>query len=98
MTLEGLRVLIAEDTASQRLVLIKQVEALGFEAVTAQDGEDALVKIEQQRPHILLTDWVMPKVDGIGVCKVTRASDAGKTFTKMGLENSQTNWEKRLAR
>ena len=73
-----LRVLIAEDTASQRLVLIKQVEALGFEAVTAQDGEHALVMIEQQRPHILLTDWVMPKIDGIGVCKVTRASDAGK--------------------
>ena len=73
-----LRVLIAEDTASQRLVLIKQVEALGFEAETAQDGEHALGMIEQQRPHILLTDWVMPKVDGIGVCKVTRASDAGK--------------------
>lgn len=76
--LPRLRVLIAEDTASQRLVLIKQVEALGFEAETAQDGEHALGMIEQQRPHILLTDWVMPKVDGIGVCKVTRASDAGK--------------------
>ncbi len=73
-----LRVLIAEDTASQRLILIKQVEALGFETETAQDGEHALEMIGRQRPHILLTDWVMPKVDGIGVCKVTRASDAGK--------------------
>ena len=73
----GLRVLIAEDTASQRLILTKQVAALGYEVVTAVDGEDALAKVEQHRPHILLTDWVMPKVDGIGVCKVTRASDAG---------------------
>jgi two-component system, cell cycle response regulator len=72
-----IRVLVAEDTESQRLVLAKQVRSLGFEVMPAADGEEALAKFEQFRPHVLLTDWFMPKVDGIDVCRFARASDRG---------------------
>ena len=73
-----IRVLIAEDTESQRLVLMKQVRSLGFEAIAAVDGEDALAKFEQHRPHLLLTDWFMPRLDGIALCRLARASERGK--------------------
>jgi two-component system, cell cycle response regulator len=59
-------------------VLMKQVRALGFEAYAAVDGEDAVAKLEQYRPHIVLTDWFMPGLDGIEVCRIARASKQGR--------------------
>ncbi len=73
-----IRVLVAEDTESQRLVLMKQVRALGFEAYAAIDGDDAIAKLEQYRPHIVLTDWFMPGLDGIEVCRIARATKRGR--------------------
>lgn len=73
----ALRVLIVEDMPSQRLVLGKQVQTLGFEVATAEDGKDALALMESHPPHILLTDWVMPRLDGVQLCQLTRASDWG---------------------
>jgi len=73
-----LRVLVVDDSEAQRLILLKQVRALGFDAVVADDGADALVKLDQYRPHIILTDWVMPNMDGIDLCRLARASERGR--------------------
>ena len=73
-----LRVLVVDDSEAQRLILLKQVRALGFDAVVADDGADALTKLDQYRPHIILTDWVMPNMDGIDLCRLARASARGR--------------------
>lgn len=77
-TVTPLRVLIAEDEKSQQLVLTRQVRNLGFAVTTAENGEEALALMARELPDILLTDWVMPKLDGIDVCRTVRASAAGK--------------------
>ncbi|MFN7925228.1 MAG: sigma-54 dependent transcriptional regulator [Bryobacteraceae bacterium] len=58
------RVLIADDEENQRLGLASMVSAWGFKAETACDGQEALDKAADFEPDILLTDMMMPRMDG----------------------------------
>jgi DNA-binding NtrC family response regulator len=64
------KILVVDDDLQQRSDLAEMVESLGFEVVTATDGEDALAKVASFRPNAILTDLVMPRVDGIALLKV----------------------------
>jgi diguanylate cyclase (GGDEF)-like protein len=75
-----LRVLVAEDVASQRLTLGKLLEAMGFEVETVGDGLQALASHATRRADVLVTDLMMPGLDGIGLCRAIR-SDAGGAMT-----------------
>ncbi len=87
-----LRVLLAEDTESQRLVLTRLLEALGFEVRAVADGQAALEALRLQPADIVVTDLVMPRLDGIGLCQALRSSHAHDrcyviVFTGFGDEN-----------
>ncbi len=58
------RVLIVDDEESQRSALAAMVSSWGFQTETAANGEDALAKLETARPHVLVTDLMMPRMDG----------------------------------
>jgi DNA-binding NtrC family response regulator len=64
------KILVVDDDLQQRSDLAEMVESLGYEVVTASDGEDALAKVASFRPNAILTDLVMPRVDGIALLKV----------------------------
>jgi two-component system, cell cycle response regulator DivK len=68
------RVLVAEDNAVNRELLRELLEIRGYDVTEACDGEEALAKLEQARPDILLLDLGMPKLDGFGVVRHIRAS------------------------
>jgi len=59
------RVLIVEDDASARVGLEQLVRSWGFIADSACDGEEALEKVTTFRPAIVITDLVMPRMDGL---------------------------------
>ena len=61
-------ILVADDDATQRLLTRQYLEQAGFEVVDACDGEAALQAYEQQRPHLILLDVRMPRMDGFTVC------------------------------
>ncbi|CAN1575568.1 OmpR Response regulators consisting of a CheY-like receiver domain and a winged-helix DNA-binding domain [Paracoccaceae bacterium] len=63
------RVLLVEDEPAQRTVLAYNLEAEGFEVTQADNGEDALVLVDEEDPDIIILDWMMPKVSGIEVCR-----------------------------
>jgi DNA-binding NtrC family response regulator len=69
------RVLIVEDDRSTRIGLTELVRAWGFLADAAADGEEALQKITTFRPSIMISDLVMPGMDGLALLKATQ--DAG---------------------
>ncbi|MGB0514552.1 MAG: response regulator, partial [Wenzhouxiangellaceae bacterium] len=58
-------VLVVDDSLSARRFLSRLVGDLGMDAVAASDGLDALEKIEQQRPDLLLLDLEMPRMNGL---------------------------------
>lgn len=63
------RVLLVEDEYAQREVLAYNLEAEGFDVIQADNGEDALLLVDEDQPDIIILDWMMPKVSGIEVCR-----------------------------
>src|ERR687883_514062 len=59
------RVLIVEDDTAARVGLEQLVKSWGFVAESAADGEEALEKVTSFRPAIVITDLVMPRMDGL---------------------------------
>jgi len=70
----GKRILIAEDHSVSRHLLERNLNNWGFEVVAAEDGEQALAILEKDdSPAIAILDWMMPKLDGLEVCRRVRA-------------------------
>jgi len=63
------RVLIADDNAANLRIMRTRLTADGYEVVTAADGEEALAAARDATPDLILLDIMMPKVDGIEVCR-----------------------------
>ncbi|WP_285688918.1 response regulator transcription factor [Actinoplanes sp. NBRC 103695] len=67
------RVLIAEDDARQAEGVRRYLVAEGYEAGVVPDGRAAIDAVRRDRPDLLILDLMMPKVDGLDVCRVLRA-------------------------
>jgi DNA-binding NtrC family response regulator len=73
------RVLIVEDDASARSGLEQLVKSWGFIAESASDGEEALEKVTSFRPAIVITDLVMPRMDGLALLRALPQQGADVT-------------------
>src|SRR5712692_9048287 len=73
------RVLIVEDDAAARVGLEQLGRSWGFIAESATDGEDALEKVTTFRPAIVISDLVMPRLDGLGLLRALQQQGADVT-------------------
>ncbi len=62
-------VLIVEDEAAQREVLAYNLEAEGYRVTRAENGEEALLCVDEDAPDVMVLDWMMPNLSGIEVCR-----------------------------
>lgn len=67
-------VLIVEDEAFLLRTLTKHLEDLNYKIETAMNGQEALDSIEKNQPDLILTDLVMPKMDGFDFLKQLKSS------------------------
>src|SRR5512145_107804 len=74
------RILVVDDNAANVEILKMRLAANGYEVVTASDGVEALSATRRHLPDLILLDVMMPKLDGIEVCRRLRA-DATLPFT-----------------
>ncbi len=65
-------ILIVDDVPDTRVMLRILLEMFGFEVFEAVDGEDALRKVSQELPDVVIMDVMMPNMDGITACKILR--------------------------
>ncbi|MFT6452619.1 MAG: two-component system phosphate regulon response regulator PhoB [Halocynthiibacter sp.] len=63
------RVLIVEDEPAQREVLAYNLEAEGFSVSRAENGDEALLLVEEETPDLIVLDWMLPGVSGIEICR-----------------------------
>jgi two-component system chemotaxis sensor kinase CheA len=68
-------VLVAEDSITSRMLLKNVLEAAGYNVVTAMNGLDALQKIEESLPDVLVSDVEMPQMDGFTLTSKIRKID-----------------------
>ena len=71
-------VLLVEDEPAQREVLAYNLEADGFQVTSAENGEEALLLVDETAPDIILLDWMLPNVSGIEVCRQLKSRSATK--------------------
>jgi DNA-binding response OmpR family regulator len=72
----GARILVAEDDPKQADLVRKYLEREGHVAVVVHDGRSAIDEARRRRPDLLVLDLMMPRVDGLDVCRVLRADQA----------------------
>ena len=70
------RILIVDDTPANVEILEMRLAAHGFEILTAGDGEEALAIIGDKQPDLILLDIMMPKIDGIEVCRRVKGDNS----------------------
>lgn len=68
-----MNILIAEDDAVSRLVLVTKLKRMGHEVFAAEDGEAAWDVFTNAPPQVVITDWMMPHVDGIELSRRIRS-------------------------
>ena len=69
-------ILAVEDSPTQRARLGAELAAAGFEVVLAADGVEALERLGDRRCDLVLTDVVMPRIDGYELCRRVKAAHA----------------------
>ncbi|WP_424970112.1 phosphate regulon transcriptional regulator PhoB [Dinoroseobacter sp. S76] len=62
-------VLLVEDEPAQREVLSYNLDAEGFRVAEAENGDEAMLLVDEERPDIIVLDWMLPVVSGIEVCR-----------------------------
>lgn len=68
-----MRILIAEDDVTSRLILENMLTKWGYDVVSATDGNDAWKKLqEEDSPKLVILDWMMPGIEGIEICRKIR--------------------------
>ncbi|WP_169078892.1 response regulator transcription factor [Microcella alkalica] len=72
------RILIVEDEPDVLLLLENRVRGAGHEVMSASDGERGLELALEERPDLVILDWMMPKLDGIEVLERLRADGPGR--------------------
>ena len=73
----GGRILVVDDDPEQRAALARMITALGYQTETAADGVEALEKLEEFPAHVVVTDLVMPRLDGRGLLERMQAQGGG---------------------
>ena len=73
-----MQVLIVDDKQSARMLLNRFVSRCGHTPVTVSDGRAALEILQSEPIGLLISDWVMPNMDGLELCRTIRSTDFGR--------------------
>ncbi len=76
-----LDVLVVDDDNDTRETLQQAVQSLGHECRAARDGMEAWRLHRTKHADVILSDWKMPKMDGLDLCRRIRAADDGSAYT-----------------
>lgn len=71
-------VLVVDDSATVRKVVERALVEAGYEVILAQDGAEAISRLEQRIPDLVLIDFVMPKMNGFQLAQAIRAKEEWK--------------------
>lgn len=66
--------LVVDDDPVSRNILKKTLTQWGHEVITAKDGKEAWAKLQSQDIRFVISDWMMPKIDGLELCRTIRGA------------------------
>ncbi len=76
-----MRILIVEDDEMSRLVLGRTLEKLGYAVAAGADGVEGWRLFNEHHPRVVISDWMMPRMDGLELCRHIRGDAANDGYT-----------------
>jgi two-component system, OmpR family, alkaline phosphatase synthesis response regulator PhoP len=74
------KILIVDDEPNLVKLCEIRLKASGYEVVTAHDGQEALDKVKQEMPDLIILDHMMPKLDGFEVCRLLKSDEVYEAY------------------
>ena len=87
------KILIVDDTETMRLAQQMMLSDEGYDLSMAVDGVDALEKIKENKPDLILMDIIMPKMNGIECCNKIK-SDSNLQDIKVVMVTTKSEYER----
>lgn len=91
----GKTIMTVDDSASVRQMVSFTLKNAGYNVVEAENGEDALAKLDGAVVHMMITDLNMPRLDGIGLIKAVR-TNPGYKFIPIVMLTTESQAEKKI--
>lgn len=85
------KILIVEDEEAIRLGLVDLLEIEGYQIDVAVDGEEAMEKVKQGQPHLVILDLMLPKASGYDVCRYIRKAYPQTFILMLTAKNEEIN-------
>ena len=73
-------VLLVEDDMAQREMLSYNLEAAGYNVIITDNGEDALILVDENDPDLIILDWMMPRLSGLEACRRLKSNQKTKNI------------------
>ncbi len=80
MELKQPRILIIEDDKDTNDVISAILSDAGFDTLSSLDGEDGLSKAKQESPDIIILDLMLPRINGLDVCRMLSSDEKTRTI------------------
>ena len=89
----NLKILMADDEPEVLGIMAKKIATQGYTVITAEDGEEAWKKIQNESPDIILLDLNMPKMDGFEVLRLLRENPLDAKWQPVIIISARTELE-----
>ena len=91
------KVLVVDDSLSQRRALEQLLHDTGFHVISARDGIEAVEMLDKTKPDIVLTDLEMPRMNGIELASHIRSKEGTKTIPVIMITSRTTQKHRKMA-
>ena len=91
-------IMTVDDSPSMRMLLTAALTDLGYEVLEAEDGVQALERLDGVEPDLLITDINMPRLDGFGLIEKVREQDRHRNLPILVLTTESSDEKKQRAR
>ena len=90
------RILVVEDDIDIAALVAHKLRSAGHDVAQVEDGDAALAAIREQRPDLVVLDWMIPGPDGIAVCETVRAEPelAGTRILMLTAKAQESDFER----
>ncbi|MBL1210358.1 response regulator [Geminocystis sp. GBBB08] len=75
-----MNILVVDDLKSQLDLISEYLTSVGYTVATATNAKEALVKISEHKPDLIITDWMMPEMSGLDLCRQLKKNSETATI------------------